>query len=51
MRFFDVSRAYAILDLDLQKAFDQVPHDKLFIKMRMVGITEPFRSGSELATG
>ena len=36
---FDVSRAYDIIYLDFQKAFDKVPHDKLIIKMRMVGIT------------
>ena len=36
---FYVSSAYDIVYLDLQKAFDQVPHDKLIIKMRTVGIT------------
>ena len=36
---FDVSRAYDIVYLDFQKAFDKVRHDKLIIKMRMVGIT------------
>ena len=36
---FDVSRAYDIVYLDFQKAFDKVPHDKLIIKMRTVGIT------------
>ena len=35
----NVSRAYDIVYLDFQKAFDKVPHDKLIIKMRMVGIT------------
>ena len=33
------SRAYDIVYLDFQKAFDKVPHDKLIIKMRTIGIT------------
>lgn len=36
---FDVSRAYDIIYLDFQKAFDKVPHGKLIFKMRSVGIT------------
>ena len=37
---FDVSNAHDIVHLDLQKAFDKVTHDKLIIRMRMVGIIE-----------
>ena len=38
--------------LDLQKAFDKVPHDKLIIQMRMVGITGAISAvDSELASG
>ena len=36
---YDVSRAYDIVYLDFQKAFDNVPHDKLIIKMKTGGIT------------
>ena len=36
---FDVSRAYDIVYLDFQKAFDKVLNVKLIIKMKIVGIT------------
>ena len=35
---YDSSRAIDILYLDFQKAFDKVPHDKLMIKVRALGI-------------
>ena len=39
---YDNSRAVDILYLDFQKAFDKVPHDKLMIKVRALGIIDEF---------
>ena len=48
-KYFDVSKAYDIVYLDFQKAFDKVPHDKLHED----GINDRshFQVGFELATG
>lgn len=37
-RTYDQSRAYDIIYLDFQKAFDTVPHERLIFKLRSVGI-------------
>ena len=36
---FDCSRAYDIVYVDFQKAFDKVPHESLITKMKTVAIT------------
>ena len=35
---YDVSRAYDIVYLDFQKAFDKVPHDKLNVWNSLPGL-------------
>ena len=37
---YDKTRAVDVLYLDFQKAFDKVPHDKLMMKVRALGIIE-----------
>ncbi|KAJ8272753.1 hypothetical protein GJAV_G00093040 [Gymnothorax javanicus] len=36
---YDQSRAYDIIYLDFQKAFDKVPHKRLIFKMSSIGVT------------
>ena len=38
LKIYDHSRAIDILYLDFQKAFDKVPHKRLMMKVRSLGI-------------